>query len=124
MSAGSGDGTSSVARTQEVARARGSTRTTPPGAATFGSEQHEQEWQFGGHWPPETSVGQLSSQGPSPQSAANPLTSKVSSVKNTMRAARRNCASIPQDDAEREPAGQIEVQAVEGHFFRSASILS
>ncbi len=47
-------------------------------------------------------MGQLSSHGPSPHKAANPLTSSVSSVRKTMMAARRTGTSIPQDRSDRQ----------------------
>jgi hypothetical protein len=89
MSAGSGEGRPSVDRIQEVPRDGGVKRVTAVSPATLGSEQQLQKWQFGGHCPPETSVGQLSSQGPSPHSAASPLMSNVSRARKTIRTARR-----------------------------------
>jgi hypothetical protein len=84
MSAGSGDAGQSIGCRQNVECDAGATRPTDPGRVPCGSEQHEQKWQFGAHWPPETSVGQLSSQDASPQIADRPLTLNVSNAKKTI----------------------------------------
>jgi hypothetical protein len=78
-----------------VPRPAGGSKATTPELIPLGKEQQVQKWQFGGHWPPEASVGQLSSQFPSPQSSANPLTLNVSMVRITMRITRRTAAGIP-----------------------------
>src|SRR5688572_23984140 len=102
MSAGSGDGGPSMEPTQDAPSTGSTSGTAACDAVTFGKEQQLQEWQFGAQSPPDASVGQLSSQGGSPQSTASPLTSKVSVIRNTSRAARRTGISIPQDEARRE----------------------
>ena len=89
MGAGSGDGGLSLDDRQDEGRDDGATRRAAGAPVTFGNEQQLQKSQLGEHWPPETSVGQLSSQDASPQIAARPLTSNVSSVRITTRAARR-----------------------------------
>lgn len=90
MSASSGEGGRSLDWIHAEACATGAYGVViEPGLMTLGSEQHEQKWQFGAHSPPDTSVGQLSSQSASPQIAASPLTLNVSRPKNTISTARR-----------------------------------
>lgn len=89
MSAGSGVIRASLDPVQDVARNTGATSVVIVEGVTWGSEQQLQEWQFGGHCPPDTSVGQLSSQPASPTSEERPLTSKVRKARKTTSAARR-----------------------------------
>jgi hypothetical protein len=89
MSAGAGGVRPSLERIHDVSCAGGAIRATVAEPVTFGSEQQLQSWQFGGHWPPETSVGQLSSQSVSSQRADSPLTLNVSSARKTTTRARR-----------------------------------
>ena len=89
MSAGDGVAGLALGAIQVGAWATGPITVIDGEAVTFGREQHEQEWQFGAHWPPEMSVGQLSSQSPSPHNAASPLTSNVSRARKTTTTARR-----------------------------------
>lgn len=102
ISAGSGD----VGRAQDWIqvdpRAGGVNVVAEPVLVNFGREQHEQKWQFGEHWPPETSVGQVSSQSASPQIIARPLTSNVSKAKKVINTARRTAPSLPQTAAGRD----------------------
>ena len=105
MSAGSGEDRRSLERIQEVTSAGGATNVTAAVSSTFGREQQEHAWQLGAHSPPEASAGQSSSQAGSPQSAASPLTSNVSSASSTTMTARRTDTSIPQDRAARAPPG-------------------
>ena len=79
------------------------TTATDAGRVTFGSEQQLQKWQFGAHCPPDASDGQSSSHAESPQIAASPLTSNVSSARNRTRTARRTAPSISQDPGHRLP---------------------
>ena len=108
MSAGSGEGRRSFEQNQELGPACGDTRATALGGVTVGREQHEQPWQFGGHWPPDRSVGQLSSHAGSPHSAVSPLTLNVSSARKTTTTKRRTYPSIPQDWPVRVPAAWYE----------------
>ncbi len=89
MSAGSGEVKPPDEEIQELTCARGATKATGSEAVTWGSEQQLHEWQFGGHCPPERSVGHGSSHCSSPQSAASPLTLNVSSARKTIITARR-----------------------------------
>ena len=86
MSAGSGDVGRSVDWIHVGACAVGAYGiVNEPGLVTRGSEQQEQKWQLGAHSPPETSVGQLSSQPTSSQIADSPLRLNVSSAKNATK---------------------------------------
>ena len=87
MSAGSGAIGRSLNWIQAARSAKGLYAVAATGLVTFGREQHEQKWQFGAQSPPETSVGQRSSQSTSPQSADNPLTLKVSRARNATNTA-------------------------------------
>ena len=89
MSAGSGEGRRVKDPIQRCGRSAGAINVATADAVTRGSEQQLQKWQLGGHWPPEASVGQGSSQAGSSHSAPSPLTSNVSSVRKTTIAARR-----------------------------------
>ena len=89
MSRGSGAGGWRVLERQ-VTRpmsGQGEVGTTTKGFMVFGNEQQPQSWQFGAHWPPETSEGQSSEQASSPKTAASPLISnEMQSTAMTTRA--------------------------------------